>query len=188
VAVSLVVVGGSWGGAQAARMLLSRLPGTFAAPVVIVLHRAPDTDDGMLSRTLAQGCALAVADAEDKQPLQAGCVLIAPAGYHLLMEIGNIALSTEEAVHFSRPSIDVAFESASRSYGDGVAAVVLSGANADGAAGCARIAATGGTVLIQDPASAARREMPCAALAACPQPELTGDPAALGDRLLELAA
>lgn len=186
--VGLVMIGGSWGGARAARSVLARLPGTFPAPVVVVLHRAPDADDVLLSRTLARGNALLFADAEDKDVLQAGGVLIAPAGYHLLVEPGAVALSIDEAVHFSRPSIDVAFESASRAYGDQVVAVILSGANDDGAQGCARIAATGGQVLVQDPATAERREMPAAALAACPRPQLVAAPAALGDRLVELAA
>jgi two-component system chemotaxis response regulator CheB len=188
VALGLVVIGGSWGGTRAARILLGKLPRDFGAPVVLVLHRGPDSDDAMLARNLAKACALRVADAEDKDPLQAGGVLIAPAGYHLLVEDATVALSTDEAVHFSRPSIDVTFESASRAYGEGVAAVILSGANDDGAAGCARIAATGGRVLVQDPATADRSEMPEAALAACPELDLVAEPDALGARLAELAA
>jgi len=156
--------------------------------VVVVLHRAPDGDDVMLPRTLAGACPLRVADAEDKDVLEAGGVLVAPAGYHLLVENGTVALSIDEAVHFSRPSIDVAFETASHAYGEALAAVILSGANGDGAAGCERIVAGGGRVLVQDPATAERTEMPAAALLSCPQPELVGDPAALGDRLAEMAA
>jgi len=188
VGVGLVVIGGSWGGTQAARTVLGALPSDFAPPILLVLHRAADGDDALLAATLSRSCCLRVADAEDKDVLRAAGVLIAPAGYHLLVETETVALSTDEAVHFSRPSIDVTLQSASHAYGDRVAAVMLSGANEDGAAGCARVAAAGGSVLVQDPATAERTEMPTAALRACPAPELVGDPAALGQRLIDLAA
>lgn len=187
-ALELVMIGGSWGGAAAAKTVLSRLPAAFPAPVVVVLHRSTDGDDAVLARNLARSCRLKVVDADDKDDLGSGGVFVAPAGYHLLVEPGTVALSIDEAVQYSRPSIDVALLSASRSYGAGVVAVLLTGANDDGAAGCARVAATGGRVLIQDPATAERTEMPLAALAACPAPELVADPAALGDRVAELAA
>jgi two-component system chemotaxis response regulator CheB len=134
---------------------------------VIAQHRQAGAD-GRLAELLAAHCALEVAEADDKQELLAGVVLLAPPDYHLLVEPGAVALSVDEPVHFSRPSIDVLLHSAADAYGDRAAGVVLTGANADGAMGLARIAARGGTAIVQDPETAERREMPAAATAATP--------------------
>jgi two-component system, chemotaxis family, protein-glutamate methylesterase/glutaminase len=164
----LVAVGASWGGLRAVGSVLEALPQDFPAPVVIAQHRQADATDGMLVRLLAARCALRVCEAEDKQALDPGLVLIAPPGYHLLVEPGAIALSVDAPLNYSRPSIDILFSSAADAYGDRVAGVVLTGANADGADGLARIAGRGGAVIVQDPETAERREMPDAALAATP--------------------
>jgi two-component system chemotaxis response regulator CheB len=95
-------------------------------------------------------------------------VLVAPADYHLLVEHETVALSVDPPLNHSRPSIDILLGSAADAYGERAAGVVLTGANADGADGLARIAARGGPAIVQDPATATRREMPEAALAATP--------------------
>jgi two-component system chemotaxis response regulator CheB len=109
---------------------------------------------------------LPVSDADDKQPILPRHVYLAPPDYHLLIQRGWFSLSTEEHVHFARPSIDVLFESAADAYGEQVIGLILTGANQDGAAGLARIKERGGVAIVQDPSTAERGEMPDAALAA----------------------
>jgi len=162
--VELVVIGGSWGGFDALCELLAPLPRDLAVPFVAALHRSPRSHDGALEHLLARSIALHVVVVEDKSPLKPGCLHLAPADYHLLIEDGSLALSTDALVQFSRPSIDVLFDSAADEYGAGVLAVVLTGANSDGAAGIGRIKAAGGVTLAQDPAGATRAEMPQAAI------------------------
>jgi two-component system chemotaxis response regulator CheB len=165
--IELVVIGASWGGLAAIKRVLEHLPAQFGAAVLIAQHRQADAE-GRLAKLLGAHCALHVAEAEDKQALEPGIVLVAPPDYHMLVEPGAVALSVDEPVHYSRPSIDVLLQSAADAYGDRAAGVVLTGANADGAMGLARIAARGGTAIVQDPETAVRREMPDAAVAATP--------------------
>ncbi len=167
--VDLVAVGASWGGLHAIETVLSCLPADYGAAVVIAQHRQDDGRDGALEQLLDTRCALDVSEAEDKLALGPGAVVVAPAGYHLLVERGSVSLSVDEPLHFSRPSIDVLLGSAADAYGDRAAGVVLTGANADGAVGLARIAARGGVAIVQDPATAERREMPDAALWSTPE-------------------
>jgi two-component system chemotaxis response regulator CheB len=167
-AVELVAIGASWGGLEAVERVLSSLPEDFPAAVVIAQHRRADGDDQRLVSLLGARCSLAVREAEDKQSLGPGMVLVAPADYHLLVEPGSVALSVDAPEHYSRPSIDVLLGSAADAYGDRAAGVVLTGANADGADGLARIARRGGLAIVQDPETALRREMPDAALHATP--------------------
>lgn len=167
-AVEVVAIGASWGGLHAVERVLAALPDDFGAAVVIAQHRRADGDDGRLVKLLDARCSLRVREAEDKQALRPGTVLLAPADYHLLVERGSVALSVDAPEHFSRPSIDVLLGSAADAYGDRAAGVVLTGANADGAEGLARIARRGGAAIVQDPETAERPEMPAAALAATP--------------------
>jgi two-component system chemotaxis response regulator CheB len=110
-----------------------------------------------------------VVEAEDKQAIEAGTVYVAPPGYHLLVEKDrSLSLSNEEEVHYSRPSIDVLFESAADAYGDKLVGIVLTGANDDGAAGLRAVVEAGGTAIVQQPALAYSPVMPQAALRACP--------------------
>ena len=162
--IEIVVVGGSWGGFDAASRLLADLPTSTPVPIVVALHRSSRSKDGALERMISQSTRLRVIAVEDKLSLEPGCVYLAPADYHLLVEDGSLALSTHEFVHFARPSIDVLFESAAEEYRDGVVGVLLTGSNADGAAGMLRIKALGGTTMAQDPATAARPAMPQAAI------------------------
>ncbi|MDQ3771889.1 MAG: chemotaxis protein CheB [Actinomycetota bacterium] len=163
-AFDLVVVGTSWGGLQALGTLLEGLPARFGLPIVVAQHRAPDSST-ILVRLLQARSSLIIREASDKDELQPGCVYIAPPDYHLLVERGTVALSTEEAVRYSRPSIDVMFESAADAYGERLVGVILTGANDDGALGLKRIRDGGGVAVVQDPATAERREMPEAAIA-----------------------
>lgn len=167
-AVELVAIGASWGGLHAVARVLEALPADFGAAVVIAQHRHADTHTSHLERLLDARCDLTVCEAEDKQELHAGTVLVAPADYHLLVEYGSVALSVDAPKHHSRPSIDVLLGSAADAYGDRACGVVLTGANADGAEGLAAIARRAGTAIVQDPETAERREMPDAALAATP--------------------
>ena len=168
--IELVAVGASWGGLHAIERVLGALPPDFRPAVVIAQHRRNDGRDGVLERLLDGRCALQVSEAEDKQTLLPGTVVVAPADYHLLVERrGTASLSVDEPLHFSRPSIDILLGSAADAYGDRAAGIVLTGANADGAVGLAKIAARGGVAIVQDPETAERREMPDAALWATPE-------------------
>ena len=162
---SLVVVGTSLGGLSALKVFLLGLDRQFPVPLVVVQHRGKMTDD-TLARLLAANTALQISEPDDKDLLEPGHVYLAPADYHLLVEAGSLALSTEGPVNYARPSIDVLFESAAESYGRGVVGVILTGSNHDGAKGCASIKDRGGVVLVQEASTAESGVMPAAAIAA----------------------
>lgn len=159
-----MVIGGSKGAFRALQSMLHTLPADFPLPLVIVLHRSPDSGS-RLAEVFQHSCALPVVEPEDKQPIGGGIIWLAPADYHLLVEARHFALSTDPAVHYSRPSIDVLFESAADAYGAAVLGILLTGNSADGAAGLARIKDAGGTTLAQSPGSAPAAVMPAAAVA-----------------------
>ncbi len=175
---AVVAMGGSAGALDAVRAILAGLPAGLDAAVVIVQHRARASE--ALADVIQVSSPLPVAEAEDKDPVEAGHVYLAPADYHLLLEPGHFALSTDEPVLFSRPSIDVLFESVADAYGPRALGVVLTGANRDGAQGLRRIVDRGGSALVQAPATAEAPTMPRAALDAVPEaralplPELAG--------------
>ena len=161
----IVVVGTSTGGLKALQTLLSGLTADFPLPVAIVQHRGSSSDNG-LCEFLSRSSGLSVTEPEDKEPVVPGRVYLAPRDYHLLIEKGNFALSTDHAVAYARPSIDVLFECVADEYGDKAIGVILTGANNDGARGLAKISSQGGLTVVEDPESAASHEMPRAALAA----------------------
>lgn len=161
----LVAIGASWGGLHAIEAVLGALPEGFATPIAIAQHRAADSGSGALSRMLSLRSGVHVYEAGDKDPIEPGHVYVAPPDYHLLVEPDGFALSTDEAVQYSRPSIDVLFDTAADTYGRGVIGVILTGANADGAYGLKRVKRRGGVTIVQDPATAEKREMPDAAIA-----------------------
>jgi two-component system chemotaxis response regulator CheB len=164
----IVVVGTSLGGLHALQILLPSLPKSFPLPVAIVQHRHKDSNDS-LSVFLQGYCALPLTEAEDKEAIVPGRVYLAPPDYHLLVEEGHFALSTEAAVCHARPSIDVLFESAADAYAQGVIGVILTGASNDGSQGLLKIQAQGGLALIEEPTTAQSPTMPKAALAALQQ-------------------
>lgn len=159
-----IVIGGSAGSVDALGVLLSALPATLRASVLVVLH-LPRNRPSLLCRIFQDRCALPLREAQDKEPIAAGTVYFAPPDYHLLVDAGPaLALSVDPPVHYSRPCIDVLFESAADAYAAQLIGIVLSGANQDGASGLAAIHAGGGLSIVQDPASAPVSAMPQAAL------------------------
>lgn len=178
--IDAVVIGASAGGLEALLLMLPKIPARGSVVFFVVVH-IPRERPSPLAGLLAARCAAGVVEAQDKQPVIAGTIYVAPPDYHLLIEDrSQIALSTDDAVHFSRPSIDVLFESAVDVYGSRMLGVVLSGANDDGSAGLARIRDAGGVTVIQDPASARFPAMPEAALARS-EPHAVLDPDAIGE-------
>lgn len=162
----VVVMGASWGGLHALERIFGGLGSDFPTPIVVAQHRDPDADEDLLTGLLNRHTPLCVASVEDKSPLEPGTVLVAPPGYHVLLDDGSAELSVDEPVQFARPSIDVLFESAADAYGARAVGVLLTGANEDGAHGLSVVAARGGHTIVQDPATCVRAEMPRAALAA----------------------
>ena len=160
----IVVVGVSLGGLDAVRALIGGLPEHFPVPVAIAQHRYARSGADLLD-ILRAATPLPVVEPDDKEPLLPGHVYIAPPDYHLLLARGWCELSIDPPVCYARPSADVLFESAADAYGPATIAIVLTGANEDGANGAALIAARGGTILVQNPATARAPRMPHAALA-----------------------
>ncbi|HWI40384.1 MAG TPA: chemotaxis protein CheB [Verrucomicrobiae bacterium] len=166
---AVVVIGGSAGGIRAVSAIVSSLPAGFPVPVVVALHQRGG-EPPYWPEYLARHSELRVVEAEDKMELAGGTVYCAPADYHLMVEEGGtLALSVDDKVNFARPSIDVLFLSAAEAFGGRTAGVVLTGANEDGAAGLAEIAARGGLALVQDPRTAEWPAMPAAALRRVPR-------------------
>lgn len=159
------MIGVSAGGMQALPIVLAPLPAHFPVPVIVVQHLSADADHGFLIRHLDATTALRVREAEERAKVEIGCAYIAPANYHLLVESdGRFALSIDERVNFSRPSIDVLFESAVDAWGADIVGVILTGASADGVHGLRRIRESGGRTIVQDPATADTAFMPKAAI------------------------
>jgi len=163
-----VVIGASAGAVEALSALLPSLPAQYPLPIIIVVHIPPDKKSALVDLFRIR-CAMQVREAEDKEPISAATIYFAPPDYHLLIEMDKtLSLSSDEPVLFSRPSIDVLFESAADAFGAGLAAIVLSGANQDGAKGLRAAVEAGGTAIIQDPDEAFASAMPMAAIAECP--------------------
>jgi len=182
---SAVAIGTSWGGLAALTKLLGALPSNFGIPIVVVQHRGKDSEH-LLVQLLQDATDLAVSEIEDKDSLNPGSVHVAPANYHVLIDDGYLSLTIEEPVRFSRPSIDVMFNSLADTYQSAAIGVVLTGANEDGARGLARIVQRGGRALVQDPKTAEIPIMPAAAIRAVPTAEVLSLDA-LAPRLIELS-
>lgn len=162
-----VAIGGSAGAVQALLQILPALPADYPLPVLIVVHVPPGRENALVP-LFKDRSRIAVKEAEDKEPTQAGVVYFAPSDYHLLVESdGALSLSSDELVNMSRPAIDVLFESAADAFGPRLTAVVLTGANADGAEGLRAVVAAGGSAVVEDPQTAFAPAMPEAALKAC---------------------
>jgi two-component system chemotaxis response regulator CheB len=159
-----IVVGASAGGVVAMTRVLAVLKSDFRPAMMVVVHLPAGRPSG-LDRVLGARCALPVREALDKERIESGTVYLAPPDYHLLVEPDrSLALSVDDPVHYSRPSIDVLFESAAAAYREALLAIVLTGASEDGAAGLAAVRACGGQAWVQDPDDAEVGLMPRAAL------------------------
>jgi two-component system chemotaxis response regulator CheB len=163
-----VVIGASAGALEALSVILPALPAGFGLPLIVVVH-VPPGKRSMLAELFQAKCRIPVREAEDKEPISRGTVYFAPSDYHLLIEAEkSLSLSSDEPVLFSRPSIDVLFESAADAYGSAVIAIILTGANQDGAKGLKAVAEAGGVALVQSPDGAFASAMPEAAIQMCP--------------------
>jgi two-component system, chemotaxis family, protein-glutamate methylesterase/glutaminase len=166
--VDAVVIGTSAGGVQALSEILPALRPDCAASIFVVLH-LPRERPSRLVEIFAPKCAVPVREALDKDPVEPGVVYFAPPDYHLLLDVGpQVVLSVDDVVHYSRPSVDVLFESAADVYGDRLMAVVLTGANEDGSSGLAAVCDAGGWAVVQEPATAQAPMMVVSALKRCP--------------------
>jgi two-component system chemotaxis response regulator CheB len=166
--IDAIVIGTSAGGVEALSVLLPALPSGLQAAVMVVVH-LPRERRSLLAEIFSARCALPVQEAQDKEPARPGTVYFAPADYHLLVDAGpSLALSVDEPVHYSRPSIDVLFESAADVYGPRLMGIVLTGANQDGAHGLATIHRLGGCTVVQQPEGAYASLMPESAIKLSP--------------------
>lgn len=162
--VDALAIGASAGGVEALLTLLPTLAAGWTVPIFVVVH-LPRERPSLLASVFRARCAVPVFEAEDKMPVTRGAIHFAPPDYHLLLEAGpTLALSDDETVNYSRPSIDVLFETAADVYGERLGAIVLTGANEDGAAGLAAVQRAGGVTIVQDPKTALMPTMPAMAL------------------------
>ena len=158
--IEAVVIGASAGGLSALQNICRYLDKTFSKPIVIVQHIHAHSDDFMAWH-LNSISPLQVKEAEDKEKLEKGIIYVAPANYHIMIDDNKtISLTTDERVNYSRPSIDVLFESASDVFQDQLVGIILTGANGDGTAGMNSIKQSGGITVVQDPQTAEVRTMP----------------------------
>ena len=172
--IEAVVVGASAGALEALSVVLPALPADFPIPLLVVVHLPPDRKS-LLTSLLRGRCRIDVQEAEDKTTPEPGAAYIAPPDYHLMVEPdGRLSLSSEEPVLFSRPSIDVLFETAAETFGPALVGVVLSGANSDGTRGLRAILDAGGLGVVQRPETAQASAMPTSAIAACPEASALG--------------
>lgn len=163
-----VVIGTSAGALEALTAILPNLPKDYPLAVMVVVH-LPADKKSMLTELFVNKCQMPVKEAEDKERIRSGTIYFAPPDYHLLVEQDkSLSLSSEEPVLYSRPSIDVLFETAADAYGEGLIGVVMTGANEDGARGLKTIINAGGIGIVQSPEQAFSSTMPLAALKNCP--------------------
>ncbi|MCO7224165.1 chemotaxis protein CheB [Pleionea sp. CnH1-48] len=160
----MIIIGASAGGAKLLKAMLAEIPVNTRQSFCVVLHRSESCEQSY-AELLKDACLLPVYEPEDKQAVVEGCVYIAGSRYHLLFENKNeFALSVEQPICYSRPSIDVLFSSAARVYRQELIAIVLSGNNADGSNGCKEVIRHGGQVWVQSPLEAEFPVMPSSAI------------------------
>lgn len=163
-----IVIGVSAGAVEALSVILSKIPKNYSVPIIIVVHLPPDKNS-LMAEVLQAKCLIQVKEAEDKEIIKPGVIYIAPPNYHLLVEKNNyLSLSGDKHVLYSRPSIDVLFETAADAYTNNLIGIILTGANSDGSQGLNSIEKAGGKVIVQRPDLAYASAMPQAALKACP--------------------
>ena len=162
--VELLVIGGSAGSLEVILKAFPKLPKTLPFAIIIVLHRKQNTDTALVD-LLAARTKHQVVEASEKEPLEKGFIYIAPADYHLLIENDrSLSLDYSEKVNFSRPCIDVTFQTAAETFKKSLAVLLLSGASSDGVEGMELVKFLGGTVAVQDPKTAEVPYMPQKAL------------------------
>lgn len=155
-----LIIGGSAGSLDVLLKVLPDIDPMLNFPIIIVLHRKPGKES-LLTNLLSSKTTLRVKELEEKEKMRSGTIYIAPPNYHLLIENNKtFSLDASEKVNFSRPSIDVTFESAAQVFGENLVCLLLSGANSDGTAGLQKVKKNSGTVLIQKPESAIVPFMP----------------------------
>ncbi|MFS8082126.1 MAG: chemotaxis protein CheB [Ginsengibacter sp.] len=163
----LLIIGGSAGSLEVLSFLLPKLILPISYSIVIVIHRKHGSDD-LLTGLLQNDCPLPVREAREKEEVRQGMVYLAPSDYHLLFEKNySFSLDHSEKINYSRPSIDVSFESASHAFKENVLGLLLSGANQDGTTGLKQIRKMGGKIIVQDPESASFPYMPARAQQEC---------------------
>jgi len=181
-----IVIGTSHGGLEALKLILPRFEKDFPLPVIIVLHIG-DHNNEIFINHMNSVCTLEVKEAESNEPIRPGLIYFAPPNYHLQIEDDfTFSLSTAEKLNYSRPSIDVLFESAAYVYSHKLIGVILTGANSDGAQGLKTIKHMGGKTIIQNPCSSLSPAMPRAALKLA-KPEIKLKLEAIAEKLIELA-
>lgn len=152
--IKYVVIAGSAGSFQPVSKILSELRPGFKFPIFLCLHRLKNVSGGF-QEALNIRSSILVREPLDKEMIKAGRVYLAPSNYHLLAEVGNsLALSVDDLHHFSRPSIDLTFESFSFVYREKLLAIILSGANSDGTEGMLKCKQRGAYTIVQDPQEA----------------------------------
>ena len=160
-----IVIGTSSGGMNALKFLFSSLPVDFSIPIIIVQHISPRSDNQWI-KLLNINSKLYLKEADEKEKIEHGKVYIAPPNYHLMIERNKtFSLTIDERVNYSRPSIDVLFESAAEAYKNKLIGVILTGSNNDGTNGIKRIQECGGLTISQDPETAESSYMPASAIA-----------------------
>lgn len=184
--VKAIVIGASYGGLEAIKTLISGLPGQFKTPVIVVLHIGNNNIDTYIS-LLDKNSNLTIKEAEEKEIIKAKTVYFAPPNYHLQVEDKNsLSLSTAEKVNFSRPSIDVLFETAAWIFGDQLLGVLLTGSNSDGAEGLKTIKTFGGITIVENPETAFANTMPQSAIKKS-RPDYILDLENISEKIIELS-
>ena len=184
-AYKAVVIGTSAGGMEALGLILEKLPSNFPVPILIVQHLSPDSD-GYMARRFNELYGLKIKEADEKEKPLPGTVYIAPANYHLLVEIDqHLSLTVGEKVNYARPSVDVLFESAADTYGSGLIGIILTGANSDGSNGLKVIKENGGLAIVQNPYRAVAQAMPKAAIKMA-DVDYVLEVSEIGEKLIEL--
>ena len=156
----IIAIGGSAGSLEVIMKIVQSLKTGSGNVYLIIVHRKNDAES-ILAELLKAKTSLVVKEVEDKDLIEPGHIYLAPSNYHLLLEDErHFSLDASEKIHFSRPSIDVTFESLAEIYGKKVIGILLSGANADGVKGLQTIQKSGGFTIVQDPSSAEVSFMP----------------------------
>ncbi len=184
--IKAIAIGTSHGGIQAIKTIVAALPPDFKIPIFIVLHIGRNSNISFIE-ILRKLTGLTIKEAEEKEKIEQHTIYFAPPNYHLQVEDNfTLSLSTAGKVNFSRPSIDILFETAGWAYGDKLLGVLLTGANNDGANGLGCIKFRGGATIVENPKTARAPEMPASAIRLC-TPDFILDLNDIGKKIVELS-